>query len=156
MFKSKFDLTNVLDINKYKLVVSNRVLFTMPDIIVKIIDGGEDTDYSLSVDMGDNLESIYSNYIRGFILSYNNTYIKSILDQHTLDLDIANEKLIIVGDKEKFNKLTKRLIKFDIDNSEINILLQSLYKFISNKNWRSVYHDKEDFIYCYFSLHYFI
>lgn len=134
MFKSKFDLTNVLDINKYKLVVSNRVLFTMPDINVKIIDGGEDTNYTLTTEIGTKLESIYSNYIRGFILSYNNTYIKSILDQHTLDLDLANEKLIIVGDKEKFNKLTTRLNEFDIDNSEINKLLQALYKFISNKN----------------------
>lgn len=134
MFKSKFDLTNVLDINKYKLVVSNRVLFTMPDINVKIIDGGEDTNYTLTTEIGTKLESIYSNYIRGFILSYNNTYIKNILDQHTLDLDIANEKLIIVGDKEKFNKLTTRLNEFDIDNSEINKLLQALYKFISNKN----------------------
>lgn len=134
MFKSKFDLTNVLDINKYKLVVSNRVLFTMPDINVKIIDCGEDTNYTLTTEIGTKLESIYTNYIRGFILSYNNTYIKSILDQHTLDLDLANEKLIIVGDKEKFNKLTTRLNEFDIDNSEINKLLQSLYKFISNKN----------------------
>lgn len=134
MFKSKFDLTNALDINKYKLVVSNRVLFTMPDINVKIIDGGEDTNYTIATEIGTKLESIYSNYIRGFILSYNNTYIKSILDQHTLDLDLANEKLIIVGDKEKFNKLTTRLNEFDIDNSEINKLLQALYKFISNKN----------------------
>ena len=134
MFKSKFDLTNVLDINKYRLVVSNKVLFTMPDINVKIIDGGEDTNYTLTADIGTKLEAIYSSYIRGFILSYDNTYVKKILDQHTLDLDIANENLTIVGDKDKFNNLTKRLSEFDIDNSELNKLMQALYKFISHKN----------------------
>lgn len=134
MFKSKFYLTNALDINKYRLVVSNKVLFTMPDINIKIIDGGEDTNYTLTTDIGTKLESIYSSYIRGFILSYDNTYVKKILDQHTLDLDIANENLTIVGDKDKFNKLTTRLSEFDIDNSELNKLMQALYKFISHKN----------------------
>lgn len=134
MFKSKFDLSNVLDINKYRLVVSNRVLFTMPYINVKIIDGGEDTSYTLTADIGTKLESIYSGYIRGFILSYDNNYVKKILDQHTLDLDLASENLTIVGDKDRFNKLTTRLFEFDIDDSEINKLMQALYKFVSHKN----------------------
>lgn len=134
MFKSNFDISDILNIDKYRLIVGNKVFFTVPDIKVSIEDGGENTKWSITPKIGDTLESTYSEFIRGFIFSYDNNFIRGMLEEHSLEKDLSNELLSITGNKDSYNLLMGRLKEFNSDTSELNKLMQSLYKFVSHKN----------------------
>ena len=129
----KIDLTNALDISKYKLTMGNRVIFKSPNIPITIKDGGKDTEYEIENIKNLDLENIHQQIISSFIISTDNDFKTRYMTEHSLDKSLVNGDLVLIGDKDKFNSLMSRIKEYEKADSELLKLLNVLYSYVSTK-----------------------
>lgn len=134
MFKTEMDLTNTLDPFKLKLEMGNKLFFRLPDIEIKVDDGGEKSKYTIeNVDHTIEMSKMYAAFLDKFIFSNDQSYRDTFFNEHTLQRDIANGLLTVTPDLNTINTYCNKLRNFDKETSQLNKLLQALYKYSTTK-----------------------